>query len=144
MKILTIIIVLAGLFFVVVSKRKIIAEPGTLGLNAGNVGKAKARVNAAPRNPYRAISIVHDDRACDAVKAIGEKRFLERDRETPTLPLSGCDAAQCNCSYARHHDRRQSDEDRRHPASLQSQLYDRTNDSDRRKKRRGRRKSDWA
>ncbi|MDH4039645.1 MAG: hypothetical protein OEW92_06965 [Gammaproteobacteria bacterium] len=105
---------------------------------------ASKTVPAAPRLPYRATSIVFGDSACEAVKAIGNKRFLDRDRDVPGLPLAGCANSQCGCRYAHHDDRRESGEDRRHPSALKSQLYDTSGQANRREKKRGRRKSDWA
>lgn len=117
---------------------------GTLGLNAGNALKSSTRKSIAPRNPWRATSIVHDQKACDAVKAIGGKRFLDVDRNIPKIPLPTCDANRCNCKYAQHEDRRDSDEDRRLPNALKAQLYDHTGEGNRRSRKRGRRKTDWA
>ena len=98
----------------------------------------------APRLPYRATSIVFEDAACEAVKALGKKRFLDRDRDVPRLPLKDCSNSQCTCKYAHHDDRRDSSEDRRHPSALKSELYERGPEPNRREKKRGRRKSDWA
>jgi len=98
----------------------------------------------APRHPYRATSIVFDDAACEAVKALGNKQFLERDRDVPRLPLADCSNAQCGCKYAHYEDRRDSSEDRRHPSGLKAELYERGLEPNKRKKKRGRRKSDWA
>jgi len=106
--------------------------------------KSRGRSTPQPRNPYRCTSIVAGDGACGAVKAIGNKRFLQVDRQVPTLPLPACDVAQCNCRYAHHEDRRESQEDRRHPAALQTELYDKSGNENRRGRRRGRRKNDWA
>ena len=143
--ILSIIVILFLVIYLIATLRKIaIGSPGTLGFNAGNAQKIPRRNAPAPRNPYRATSIVHDDHACEAVKAIGSKRFLDTDRVTPTLPLPDCDAAQCNCKYAQHKDRREFDEDRRNPNKLPSELYDQTGKTNRRTRKRGRRKTDWA
>lgn len=98
----------------------------------------------APANPYRASSIIFDENACEAVKAIGDKRFLDADRDIPVLPVTGCTAAKCTCRYAHHDDRRESSEDRRHPSGLQSELYDRSGKPNRREHRRGRRKTDFS
>ena len=106
--------------------------------------KASRKTAAKPRNPYRATSIIYDDSACDAVKAIGKKRFLDRDRTTPELPLPDCTTFQCNCKYAYHEDRRVPHEDRRQLSTLQSELYDRAGKPNRRQRKRGRRKSDWV
>jgi hypothetical protein len=71
------------------------------------------------------------------------RRFLDVDKATPTFPLPDCDAAQCNCKYARHEDRRDSFYGRRNTNSLQAALYDQTGEVNRRTRKRGRRKTDW-
>jgi hypothetical protein len=129
-------------------------QPST-GLAAGssadevkrNAARPVSRTRAAPaaRSPYRATSIECSATACDAAKAINGKRFLDRDRVTPALPLERCDMSRCTCSYARHEDRRDYHEDRRHPGvGLVSVLYDRGERPDLRTRKRGRRKTDWA
>ena len=92
--------------------------------------------------PYRGTSIAFEESACDAVKAIGRKRFLLSDGDTPMLPLSGCDASRCKCKYMHHDDRRDDDHDRRLSAALKTELYEDTGSENRRLKTRGRRKSD--
>jgi len=57
-------------------------------------------------NPYHAVSIAPGVGACDAVLALGDKRFLSR--EAPRLPLPGCGTANCACRYQHHEDRRRS------------------------------------
>lgn len=61
---------------------------------------------------YHAVSIKFDSNACEAAKAISGRRFLSA--AAPRLPLRGCDAAECNCRFAHHRDRR-SGGDRRSP-----------------------------
>ena len=129
----------------VIAKRKSASENlGALGFNGGNIFKSSTRKSIAPRNPWRATSIVHDEKACDAVKAIGGKRFLDVERNIPKIPLPTCDTTRCNCKYDRHEDRRDSSEDRRMPNALHAELYDRTGKGNRRNRKRGRRKTDWA
>ncbi len=61
------------------------------------------------------------------------------------LPLEGCDVLRCKCNYLHHEDRRESDEDRRHPGiAMISEMYQRGEKPDLREKKRGRRKTDWA
>jgi len=150
MEILVIVIVLllaAG--FIVFRRKPAVSGPGNA-VSRGAASPAKARsgkvraANAGPRNPYRATSICVDDHACDRAKALSNRRFLDIERNTPVLPLAGCDAAQCNCRYARHEDRRDDHEDRRNPNALKSELYDQSGNQNRRARRRGRRKTDWA
>jgi len=139
-----IIVLLLAIFIVAVSRKTTVENPGTLGFNGGNAYKNRRENPPAPRNPYRATSIVSDEGACEAVMAIGNKRFLDTERNIPKLPLPGCDVARCNCKYLHHEDRRASQEDRRIPNALQAQLYDRTGQVNRRARKRGRRKTDWA
>lgn len=106
-------------------------------------GRRTGKAALQARNPWRATSIVHDNFACRAVRMIGNKRFLDTDKNIPALALANCDAFSCNCRYAYHADRREYHEDRRSPGSLQSDLYGRPGETDRRQNKRGRRKSDW-
>tara|TARA_R110002049_G_scaffold108853_1_gene257378 strand:+ start:1009 stop:1452 length:444 start_codon:yes stop_codon:yes gene_type:complete len=92
--------------------------------------------------PYRGTAIVFDEGACDAAKALQNKRFLVSERDTPMLPLPACDAASCNCKYKHYDDRREDDHDRRHAAALRTELYEDTGNENRRAKKRGRRKTD--
>ena len=136
--------VLSGVYLVVLKRKPQAKMAGTLGFNGGSVLARTGKSAAVPRSPYRATSIVHDGMACDAVKAISDRRFLDNARETPALPLPGCTSAQCNCRYARHEDRRDMYEDRRAPSALQSNLFAQSGTTDRRARKRGRRKTDWA
>lgn len=95
-----------------------------------------------PMGAYRCTSIVFEESACAAVKAIGSKRFLAVDRNTPMLPLPECDQSRCNCKYMRHDDRRDVNDDRRWANTLQTALYEEGGKQDRRMKKRGRRKTD--
>ena len=124
-----------------------IADRNSIGGAKRSAAKATPRTRTAQtaRSPYRATSIECSGTACDAAKAISGKRFLDADRVTPALPLAACDMSRCTCSYLRHDDRRASNEDRRHPGvGLLSELYDRGDRPDQRKKKRGRRRTDWA
>lgn len=87
---------------------------------------------------YRAVSIHHRADACAAAKALADKRFLTD--AAPTLPLSGCNCAHCQCSYAHHADQRSEDDDRRTMHSLQTELYTRT--AKERREHSGRRRDD--
>lgn len=117
----------------------------------GNTTKSRtkeiAKTTKSPRrrdNPYQAKSIIFNDTACDAVKAVGNKRFLDSERRIPKLPLSDCNKQQCDCRYERHKDRRAFNEDRRNPSPLHSDLHESVGETNRRQKKRGRRKDDWA
>jgi hypothetical protein len=76
------------------------------------------------------------------VQAFKEQRFLVEDNDTPQLPLPNCDAKKCACTYSHHADRREENDDRRGPPGLRSDLQLYAREEDRRRKR-GRRKSDW-
>ena len=58
----------------------------------------------AVTNPFHAVSITPGENCCRAADALAGTRFLSA--EAPTMPLYGCDAASCTCSYAHHEDRR--------------------------------------
>jgi hypothetical protein len=62
------------------------------------------------KTAYHAVSLKFPRDACAAAKALQGERFLSSD--APTLPLADCDAAQCECSFVHHGDRR-SGKDRR-------------------------------
>lgn len=99
-------------------------------------------IESAPRKSYRATSVVFEDDACDAVKAIGGRRFLKSERNAPILPLPECGSPRCGCKYVHYEDRRDDDHDRRLVAALQTQLYESGGETERRKHKRGRRKTD--
>lgn len=64
-----------------------------------------------PIKDFRGSSISLGEHACGAVKRIEGKRFLMH--ETPAIPVEGCDAKRCECSYIQFEDRRSGDENRR-------------------------------
>jgi hypothetical protein len=64
------------------------------------------------RARYHAVSIKPGAYACSAANDIAGQRFLAT--EAPNLPLPGCDAAECECHFT-HHDDRRTGKDRRSP-----------------------------
>lgn len=59
-------------------------------------------------NPFHAVAVSPGrNGACAAAMTCAGKRFLAMN--APTLPLRGCDAAQCQCRYVHYDDRRQDD-----------------------------------
>jgi hypothetical protein len=92
-----------------------------------------------PAQKYRSVSIQCRDNACAAARELDGQRYLART--APSLPLPKCDQAPCHCSYMHHTDRRTDNDDRRSVHSLQTELYTRTAEPERRT-RRGRRKGD--
>ena len=64
------------------------------------------------RSKYHAVSIKPGAYACMAANEIAGQRFLAS--EAPTLPLPACDAAECDCHFIHHNDRR-AGKDRRSP-----------------------------
>lgn len=140
MQLLGVISIFAALLVLAFGTLKITNRAGKTMSLAGN-GAAKRSIK--PRNPWRATSVVHDHPACKAVMQINNQRFLDTKKKL-LLPLPDCDASTCSCKYVCHDDRRQYDEDRRHPAALKSELYTETGETNRRQKKRGRRKGDWA
>lgn len=68
---------------------------------------------ARERTPksYHAVEVRRGLRPCKAVQEFGTVRILSD--QAPSLPVPGCTAATCTCSFVHHADRRE--EDRRHP-----------------------------
>ena len=64
------------------------------------------------RSRYHAVSIKPGAYACSAANDIAGQRFLAA--EAPSLPLPGCNAAECECHFTHHNDRR-TGKDRRSP-----------------------------
>ncbi len=65
------------------------------------------RQDAAPAasSAWRCVEIRTDSEApCAAASELTGRRFLPD--EIPELPLPGCDAESCRCSYKLHNDRR--------------------------------------
>ncbi len=60
---------------------------------------------------YRCVEVHSGQGACDAVKGLETIRFLSA--EAPRLPVSGCNARKCGCTYGHYSDRRH--DHRRHP-----------------------------
>jgi hypothetical protein len=67
---------------------------------------ARDRASAAAKTPRRfgAVEIRIRHGACEAARALEGQRFLSRD--APALPLPGCGAPQCSCTFAKLSDRR--------------------------------------
>lgn len=61
---------------------------------------------------YHAVSVNPGAYACSAANNIAGQRFLAT--EAPSLPLPDCDAAECDCHFVHHNDRR-TGRDRRNP-----------------------------
>ena len=72
------------------------------------------RVSQAPQDgsKFHAVSVKPGAYACSAANRIAGQRFLAS--EAPDLPLADCDAAECDCHFIHHEDRR-SGKDRRSP-----------------------------
>ena len=66
------------------------------------------------KSAYHAVSIRFGKTACLAARELAGRRFLSS--AAPRLPLPECDAAECDCRF-RHHDDRRSGKDRRNPFS---------------------------
>ena len=64
------------------------------------------------RSRYHAVSIKPGAYACSAANDIAGQRSLAA--EAPSLPLPGCNAAECECHFTHHNDRR-TGKDRRSP-----------------------------
>ena len=98
--------------------------------------KLKSRKGSQEQNPFAATSIRVEDCACEAVKALGSKRYLVA--EALPVPLPECTTQKCQCTYIHHGDRRGDIGDRRAPTSLNAD-----GTAWGRRGSQGRRKSDW-
>lgn len=103
-------------------------------VSGGRPAGAQSRAGA----DYRAISVKCGPGACEEALALEKRRFLPG--KFRTLPLADCNAADCQCKFVHHPDRRGSDGDQRAPG-LGSELYSASGKAERRS-RRGRRKTD--
>lgn len=56
---------------------------------------------------FHCVTVQFPKQACAAVKKLKGKRILSA--EAPVFPLSGCDAATCNCRFQHHEERRVDD-----------------------------------
>ena len=96
---------------------------------------------APSHNPYQSLSLMLPIAHCGAASSLADKRFLKRD--APSLPLKDCDKTTCKCGFVKHTDRREDEGDRRALYGLRAELHA-IHTGDERRKRRGRRASDFA
>ena len=71
-------------------------------------GRRKSTQNVdkpTPKSHYRAVEICADYAGCcQAARDLDGQKFLSN--KVPKLPLEGCDAAECSCTYRLFDDRR--------------------------------------
>jgi hypothetical protein len=80
-------------------------------VSKSNVSKPVKQEEKQVRRNYKGASIQPGEKCCQAVREIGDERFLVE--AAPRLPLERCDRiGHCLCKYNNYPDRR-SDEDRR-------------------------------
>ncbi|MEP6388943.1 MAG: hypothetical protein ABJ056_03370 [Halioglobus sp.] len=131
------ILLIGGAAFVIVMAWKLLrSTPGKPAQRPGH----KAR-QAQSHNPYQSLSLMLPIAHCNAASSLADKRFLKR--EVPSLPLKGCDKATCKCGFLKHSDRREDEDDRRALYGLRAEMHAIHTGTERRK-RRGRRASDFA
>jgi len=62
-------------------------------------------ITPAPSSEFRCVQVnANGDDCCQAALELSGMRFLPE--EIPRLPLAGCEADSCNCSYELFSDRR--------------------------------------
>lgn len=111
--------------------------------NRKKKGPSKTSLNNPPthaqNDAFHCVETHHHAHCCEAVKELHGKRFLSA--EAPTLPITGCDKAQCHCDYIHHDDRRV--EVRRNDVGIQHDMYGQNGEVEHRDgHRHGRRKTD--
>lgn len=79
-------------------------------------GSRRSKTAVASRSNYRAVEVLpgHDGCCAEAQEILG-KRYLSD--EVPMLPLTGCDAESCGCTYKLFSDRRRTADEGEMPAS---------------------------
>jgi hypothetical protein len=87
------------------------------------------------RLKYHCVEVIAGDNACDSAKSLKGIRLLSAD--APLLPLKTCEAADCKCIYRHFDDRRQG------PRREQHMRISTPYVSLDRRKRRGRRVTDY-
>lgn len=75
-------------------------------------GETPADARPKEDTTYHAVSIKFAQSACAAARDLSGRRFLAT--AAPRLPLPECDAANCECRFTHHKDRR-TGKDRRSP-----------------------------
>lgn len=99
--------------------------------NSGSVPSAAgASAKLTDGSKFHAVSLNTGSNACQEARTTEGTRYLAGS--APRLPLPGCDAADCQCSFVHHTDRRGSD-DRRTPYPSPIGLDARTHGNDQRK-----------
>lgn len=83
----------------------------------------KSTESSREKIAYHAVSIMFEQHACDAAKAMSGRRFLAN--AAPRLPLTECNVLECRCVFTHHQDRRAKKE-RRSPFAAAGQGIDTT------------------
>ena len=103
------------------------------------VSKTDARAKRKPAGKFHAVTIELDPHACPAIRQFEGETLLSKD--APMLPLAECDQASCQCRFVHHEDRRR--QSRRGYQSDLARIAE-LGANDERRKRAGRRESDWS
>lgn len=74
-----------------------------------SIRKVRVHTKQEPQR-FHGVSIHPCAQPCEQVHSMRKIRFLSR--ETPNLPIDGCNNQDCTCSYTHHKDRRHIDDRR--------------------------------
>jgi len=67
--------------------------------------KAVSGQDETAKNQFRGVEVIVDKTgSCEAARSVAGQRFLTA--QAPMLPLGGCDAPECRCTYLHFDDRR--------------------------------------
>ncbi len=90
--------------------------------------------HAPAQNRFHAVSIEPCSHACAAARGLRGKRFLAE--EVMSLPVEGCDASRCQCTYKHYADRRNGEERRRASIAMRKHFsqYEQRHGGDRRRR----------
>lgn len=116
-------------------------RPLTSSLEQPPIEKSPAVTNNGTSiHPYHSVTLEGGLDCCEAMQQIKHKRYLSAD--APTIPIKGCDKADCHCHYQHFEDRRQPDSDRRIDYGVTQDLYGAFGEQNRRVYKKGRRETD--
>lgn len=138
-----IVVALIGILILLFLLRLMLTPGGNKGRVRKSVATARPAGSTSPGKgeggSFPGVSIKPGPQACEQALALGKKRFLVG--QLGQLPLTGCTSSNCTCTFVHHSDRRDSDDDKRAPTALRSELYHASGKPERRKSA-GRRKND--
>jgi len=115
---ISLVIVAGAIVILLIALMLLIARMSASRKPPGRIRKPPSRSaqEVKPGARWRAVRIVPGLICCAAVRQHDEQVFLSS--ESPTLPMDGCDVADCRCKYIHLEDRRTGSDRRAHLGEL--------------------------